>query len=79
MILIVATLSDPLQQNSVANALNDNFIKLIFLLETLPGASCEKIGYRIGSLIRLIFNVGYDLPSTDAVVSKLAQQRELIE
>ena len=61
--MLFSLLQEPAQQDAIRVHIMQHLEKIIILLGTLPGASCKSIGFRIGTVVRFVFNVAYDSPS----------------
>ena len=61
--MLFTLLQDPLEKDAIRNNIIQRLEKIIILLGTLPGATCKSIGFRIGTVVRYVFNVAYDSPS----------------
>jgi len=61
--MLVTLMQDKEQQDAVRKNLDVNLERIVILAGTLPGASCKSVGVRLGTVIRLMFNVAFDSPS----------------
>lgn len=58
--LLLDVLSDEEMQETVKDNILNGIEQKVFLLGSMPGASCKSIGFRIGTLFRQVFGVSYE-------------------